>query len=293
MSLETTWVAAASILTVTGVLGNSMVLFVSTRPKFRNLSIFRYLTASMINDFFIIITMWFYATPDFFLINSVTYSCKLAQYFGYLFYQYSPLIITIASIDRILSIKYPNKIKFCTELKYQILALLVALILLAPLDLLYYTFYEITYDGNNLTLCRISSEYMHVCIDLINMVLLIIEFMIMIISTIIVSRHLVKKKTILGKNVKFKKEKRCIKILIVMNSFYVICNLPYCLFRITQDIFLLNNIEFQFNYIILQGATFILIYIQNTFSFFLYFFCNNVFREYCLSILFSKKKISK
>ena len=93
------WMILGSLLTIVGVLGNSIVFYVSTKPKFRNIAIFRYLSVSMINDLLVLFTAWFYIVPDYFKINTERFGCKITQYFGYLFYQYSPFIITIASIN--------------------------------------------------------------------------------------------------------------------------------------------------------------------------------------------------
>ena len=288
MSLKAIWIVAASILSTVGIIGNSIVFYVSTRTKFRNITIFRYLATSMINDFFIIITIWFYATPDAFKLETETFNCKITVYFGYLFYQYSPYIISIASIDRLLSVKYPTKFKFRTKLKYQILLLLITFSCFVFLDVIYYNYYDIHRKEDNSTYCFTSSPQIHVYIDLVNMVLMVNSFVIMITSTIIVTRYLMSKKAF-HQNATSRKEIKCIKVLVAMNSFYIICNLPYCLQRITQDVFNLNNIEFDFH--IIEGVSFVLIYVQNTFSFFLYLFCNKVFRGYCLSIVCSKKTI--
>ena len=193
MSLESIWKAAASIVSTGGIIGNSIVLYISTRPKFRNLSIFRYLTASMINDFFVIITIWFYATPEAFKLKRETLNCKITVYFGYLFYQFSPYIISIASIDRILSVKYPTKLKFRTKLKYQLLVLLTTFSYFIFIDIIYYNYYNIQRKQDNTTYSFNFNNEIHVNIDLVNMVLMVTSFIIMITSTIVVTRHLMRK----------------------------------------------------------------------------------------------------
>ena len=104
--------AATIVLTIIGFIGNTIVLYILARPKFLNVTIFRYFIVSSINDLFELMTMWCYSLPDVFQVNQNSMSCKLVQYFVYLFYQFCPWIIVLSSIDRFLSVFYPMRFKF-------------------------------------------------------------------------------------------------------------------------------------------------------------------------------------
>ena len=45
------------ILTVFGMIGNSISIYILSRPKLREISVFRYLIVSIVNDYFVLITM--------------------------------------------------------------------------------------------------------------------------------------------------------------------------------------------------------------------------------------------
>jgi hypothetical protein len=113
----------AITISIIGLVGNTLVFYILTRPKFLKQSIFRYFLVTTGNNSFVLLTMWFYCMPDLFLMNSNSLSCKLTQYFGYLFYQFCPWIIVLNSFDRYLSVHFPTKFEFRTKLKYQVLAL--------------------------------------------------------------------------------------------------------------------------------------------------------------------------
>ena len=200
MTFETLWIFLGSFQFIIGSIGNFLVFYISSRPKFRCVTIFRYLIVAMINDFFISITGWFYAVPNFFKANENLYSCKITQYFGYLFFQYGPWIIVLASLDRLASVKYPTKFQFRNDLKYQALALSVIFIILSLLNVLLCYFYDIEYLGYqfesiNTTQCNTRDVNIQFYLDIYDcLIAAVIPFTIMITTTVIIARIFVKKK---------------------------------------------------------------------------------------------------
>ena len=168
------------ILSIIGLIGNSTSIFIITKEQFRRASLFRYLAFSLINDTFVLVTMWLYTLPVVFQMTSL--GCKLTQYFGFLFYQVCPWIIVAGSIDRVFSVKFPTKYKFRTKLKFQIFYM--------PL----YLNYDIQTQLNQ-TICTINNNHIQFYTDLASfLVSVIIPFIIMIVCTSTIGLHMIKNK---------------------------------------------------------------------------------------------------
>ena len=283
---------AAIVLTIVGVIGNPIVFFILTKSRFRNVSIFRYSIVSVVNDSFVLITMWPYNFPEAFQMNTSSISCKLSQYFGYLFYQFCSWIIVLSSIDRLLSVKYATRFQFRNKLKYQALALSVIFVVILFLDIPFYSYFDIHVQSNNSTLCATNDIFIQFYIDLTNLLIsTIIPFFIMVLCTILIGHTLITQKSRLMENRRtYKKELQYVKVLYALDAFFLICNLPFCIQQLISDGFTINNKPYFFQTFIFN-VTNSIIYIQNAFAFFVYFISNKGFRKYFLSIIIPNNRV--
>ena len=69
--------SSSTVLTIFGVIGNTLVLYILTQKEMRKVSMFRYLIAASFFDLVNCLTLWPYNYPKFFLMNSYLLSCKM------------------------------------------------------------------------------------------------------------------------------------------------------------------------------------------------------------------------
>ena len=108
---------ASILFTVISAVVNSLVLIILMKPKLLKESLFRYFIVTTIVDSINMFLIWPFNFQDAFQINSSQISCKLFNYLPRVFYQLSPWINVLISIDRLLAVKFAHKFKFRNELK--------------------------------------------------------------------------------------------------------------------------------------------------------------------------------
>jgi hypothetical protein len=280
----------AIALTTIGLIGNTLVFYILTRPKFRKISIFRYLIVLTGFDTFVLLTIWPYNLPDLFLMRNVALSCKLVQYMSYIAYQFCPWIIVISSIDRYMAVKYPSKYQFRNDLKYQASILSAVFIVLVFTDIPFYLYYDI-FSSANQTFCGTVDVFTGFYIDLANLLIsTILPFSLMILTTCLIARELYTQRLKLEKNKKrFNRELQFIKVMCAMDLFFLICNLPFCIQMIVYDVLAMHDI-FYFFWTFIYDLTDFLIFIHCTCSFFLYFLFNRRFRYYFYLMIGIRRK---
>ena len=278
-------ITTAIILTIIGLIGNPLVLYILTRPKFQKVSIFRYLVVSTIFETFVLLTIWPYNLPNLFQMNTNTFSCKIINYMSYIAYQFCPWIMVLSSADRFLAVRFPTRYKYRNEMRYQAIVLFVIFCLLVLFDIPYYLYYNI-YEFGNQTYCGTVDVNIGFYIDLLNfMISTILPFFLMALCTSLIANHIIKQKAKLQRNrKKFKKELQFIKVMFYMDLFFLVCNLPFCIQQLTFDILAINNITYFFWTFIFDLTDF-LIFVQCSCGFFVYFGCNTLFRKYFTSMI--------
>ena len=279
------------ILTIVGLIGNSLIIYILIKPQFRNNTTFRYVFVSTLNDTLVLVTMWFYNSPNTFQLNSNSISCKFVQYFGYLFYQYCPWIIVLTSLDRLLAVKFPTRFKFRTQLKYQAIALFVIFVSLALINISFYYYYDIQIQSNQ-TICATSDIYTQFYIDLFSsLITTFIPLVLIVFCTSTIGCQLLSQKQLMLFNREnYKKKTQFIKVMVAMDAFFLICNLPFCIQQIIYDIFVINGITYYYESIILTFTDFF-IYFQNSCGFFVYLAANKRFRKQFLFMIRRKNII--
>ena len=270
------------ILTIVGFIGNSLTVFIMAKPKMRNISMFRYLIVSMVNDCWVLVTMWFCTFSEAFQNSSI--SCKWTNYIEYLNYNYSGWIVVVSLADRLITVKFPYKFMFRNQLKFQVFVLLVIYIILIFLNIPFYIYYDID-DLSNQSICEINDPNTGFYVELSGALMgVIIPFILMLIISSLIGRFLTKKGKSIHMKKSLKKEVRLIKMMISMSIFFITCNLPFYIQQLIHDVLFfddskLSNSISNFIFNITNQLTFV----YNSFGFFICLFSNNVFREYFYS----------
>ena len=281
--------AETIVFTTIGVFGNSIVLYVFTRPSFRKIAMFRYLAVVSIISFFQTLFIAPYQYQHFFLISSVGSVCKLYNLFSQSFQIINPWLVVLSSFDRYLTIVVPT-MHFRETIKYQVLAVaIIFLIALAPtLPIVYYFDIQI---GNETTECYSNDGKVAVYLFLaIVLVSNIIPFILMILSSSLIFYQLISQKSKLQKDLKkVQKEKKFIKLLISLDFYFLLANLPSNIFGMIFCVLFISSLDLSFfssdlyNYI--NAVTSFTYYIYVSCNIFVYFSCNKLFREQLLSML--------
>ena len=273
------------VLTVVGFIGNSITIMIVARPEMRNISMFRYLLASMVNDCLVLMTMWLFNFPEIFINDSI--SCKWNTYLEYLNFNYSGWIVVVSLADRFITVKYPNKFLFRNQFKFQALVLLLIFFILVMLNIPFYAFYDY-YSSSNKTICRTNERETEFYVQLSSALIgVIMPFFLMIIFSFLIGRCLLKKSRNIQNRKDFKKEIRLIKLMLSISAFFLICNLPFFIQQLTHDWFFFTYVsepfvsDDTFNFIF--NITNQLTFVYNSFGFFVCLFSNNVFRNYFFS----------
>ena len=275
--------SASIVFPVLSVVGNSLIIYVLTKPLFRKETFFRYLTVASIFDILSVLCIWLAYFPDFFLINKVDIMCKLYGFLPNLINEYSTWIIVLSSIDRLLAVRYPLKFDFRKEFKYQALIMLILFILLVLINLPYWFFLLIQPEyGLCLTVFDLSIyTYLNVSVA-VYQVFLPFGLMVIInsITVYTLMRSQVERTTTNGiKSKKFAKQKKLLRTLIGMNLLFLFTNFP------SRILYFMNEYKVSTEVI---DSLYLLRFVYFSFDFFVIFFSNYLFRKYCLSIFVCK-----
>jgi hypothetical protein len=278
---------ASLIFTIIAIIGNSLVLIILSKPKLRKESLFRYFIVTTIVDSINILLIWPFNFPDAFQINSSEISCKLFNYLPRVFYQFSPWINVLSSIDRLLAVKYAHRFKFRNELKYQLLAILLIFVTILLVDFPNYYYPEISL---NQTSCIFPNWTIWLFIDLYAaMMAVILPFSIMIITSVLTVRQLIKSKLKINKT-NFENEKQLIKVSFGINFLFLISNIAYVNLLIVCDAIqkvCISDESTKFAYAVLFQISNIYL----SCNFFIYLSFNKIFRSYATRITCCKNSI--
>ena len=281
--------AIGIFLTVVGITGNTIVLLVFTRKMFRETSIFRFLIAITICDSLNLAFLWPINYADFFQLNSNLMECKFVMYFTSLVFTIDPWLILLCSLDRVLSAVHSSGFHLRKTLKFQLLEISVIIIIMIILNAPIFYFTKII-EFENTTSCGFDEKIPYIGFQLdsyIGFVSVLIPFILMLLSTFLIWHTLMKKKKMGIINPRnWKKDKQLVKIMIIVDLYYLICNIPYYAYVLYFD-------ALNINYYTLLGYNFVndLSIAFNSFCFFVYFLSIKLFRSYILKRICCKSKL--
>ena len=269
--------ASSVIFTVFGLVGNSLEIFIFTRSKFRDVSMFHYLTVASFTSIINVLSIWPLNYQNFFKINQNRLNCKLFLFVNQIFGIFNSWILVLSSFDRCLSIKAPH-FKQRNQLKYQLLAIMAVLIMSILINIPYAEYFDIQ-QVSNMTMCYTTNSNTFINFTIANSIVwAIIPFLLMIFSTCLIGFHSMPKKCTLNKSRKY------VKLIIILDIYFLVCNLPSAIFNIVYSVLTLYNIkcvttnEVLFTYI--YNLCSFLNAFYYSFDFFVVLFCNKPFRSY-------------
>jgi hypothetical protein len=278
--------ATSIIFTFVGFVGNGLVIYVISRPKFRIIPMFRYMIIAMIIDSFNVLTAWPSIFPYAFKTNRIVFICKFFYYLVYVFYQFSPWVIVISTLDRYLSVKYENRFKFRKDFKYQAIAVLIIFLVLVLIDFPFYHFYSL---DSNMTLCTadFSIGFYLNCLDLL--IATVIPFILMMSLNSLTAYQLIHRKKRLQKNKKkFKKEIQYFKTTLALCLYFLFLNLPFCILTVVC-----NSMNIQYLNTLIFYICNALTYFYSSFNCFIYFLFNKRIRHHFLLLIGYRRKSKK
>ena len=278
-------IISSAVLTLIGSIGNTMSIFIMTKPKLLKDPFFRYMISATIFDNFSIFFLWISPSFPSLGLNTVSLNCKMNIYFGFLVSHYGAWMNVLCSLDRYLSVKHPTKCKFRKKFKYQFLAILLVCLLVGLIDTPLAFYVDVSKNQSSTNGCSARSNGVYLA-GLGALMETILPCLIMAVFTTMIGYELIilKKKTTNKKH--FTKEKKMLKTLSSVNIFFFITTSPYTLYMFILGVL---NEEFYgtLNFTILRN-----IYrIYPTFGFFVLFASNTLFRNHFFSFFVCTKNL--
>jgi len=260
------------VITVAGILGNSLILLVISKKEFRRVPMFRFLICSTTSDTVTLFFLWGSVFHGFVRRDSDNISCKLFSVLNYLFYHLSTYIMVLCSIERVLSLKNPD-LKFFKKFKNQFLLILIIFVALIVLNLPSYFLNTVAIISNDTWCVYLENiPFIDFYVDLyLSIISAFLPFLLMAGCSAIVAHHLLTKRP-LQLTKQYKKDKHFVKVIVCLDIFFLVSNLPFYTVSITYD---LLNIHYDLLYDIVN----ITCYIYNSFNFFVYLIVNKRFRK--------------
>lgn len=272
-------IIAAGIFMGVGVTSNLMVLIVLLSDfKIRAHPVNIYLATLTLPDTVRIIIYLFQAIPTIVPISPIY--CKILMGSLNTSYSLSNFFNAVVSIDRLLSVYYPKKFLFKNKLTFQLKFIFISfLVYIIACSTSYFIFTEIKEEINNITVsyCAYDQTFYGLLNDIyILFIANIIPIVLMTCSAILLTKRLVKLSKNLRKHVDMK-SKNFIKLILTLNIYFVVTQLPVCILIILEHFSLATKMNPEL-FIFVYNVSNILSLTYYSFSFFVYFSINKMFR---------------
>ena len=275
----------AIVLTIVGIIGNLIVIFVFTRKNFRSIPMFNYYSIAILFETLQILPLLPYNFPNYFLINENKFSCKFFQYYSYLTAQYTAWIGLVISIDRFISVKFSNKFAFRSKFSFQATVLAILFFISIAASFPHYQLNDIVPISNTTGYCGFNgNKFANIALDVTTLIInLFIPFVVGIIFSCLTYYQLRNNKIRFDMN-KLNKERRLFKILVAMDLYFFLCYFSWFAYVISNDINVMFGVASNQLLILYNFAVFFY-YIYDACNFFLHFLCNKQFRNYFLVMI--------
>jgi hypothetical protein len=264
---------------VVGVIGNGINVFIFSQKKFRKEAMFRYLIicaiTNTLNLFMKFPTTFLY--QDFFQVTSSGASCKLTYFFANVLPYTSSWMLVLSSLDRLVSIKYPDRFLFKNKLKFQILVVCIIFLVFVCMNIPYLIFKDvISFGNNNVMYCEnVEYDFNSIAIHFGIIFQVILPFIIESVSSILLGYFLIKLKKTFHRE--YKKEAGFVLTIISMDTFNFLTCMPFYIFGYIQ--FYFPN-YLSINFLIAMDT---LQSIYYSIQFFIYLLSSKIFRAQFLS----------
>jgi hypothetical protein len=272
----------AILFTVFALIGNCLVIFVLTKPKFLEVPLFRYLIVATIVETISVSFIWASGFPNVFGINSYDINCKMYVYLSILALQIGPWINVLSSIDRYLSVKHPTKFHFRKQFKFQAYFVVIICGSLILINIPYFVYSKVS--GNICYIDLLAGLYLTIFLNG-NMHCILPSICMVTMNGMTIYQLIVYRKK--HNKTNFYKEVQFAKVLFSSNLVFVILNLPFTIYIVVQLI-LGVNFFVTFGYrvvVVLQKFDYSCIFI-------VYYFSNEHFRQEVQSILGFKNRVT-
>lgn len=210
--------------------------------------------------------------------------CKMYFYFNYALDPISSILLVYISVDRYVSIKYPEKRKFLRKSSTQLVFLLITVVFNLCLYCPSLVFTYVRTNKLNVTFCTwINGDIQNTALIIDTVNRLVIPFLAMLIcNTLLIYTIFKSRNTILtstmpnAANKTLKKDLKFSVTIIFLNFIYIFLNIPLIVVYILVN-YDTHNIYYYF--------TFYLWYLCYAVNFYLILFTNNSVRKHFYSIL--------
>jgi hypothetical protein len=271
----------------TGITNLIIIVVNLSNEKMRSQSMNIYFSAQSVSDIIIIICYLFQCISDIIPLTSMY--CKLLMFIVFVAYTFTGYITSVVSVDRLLRSYYPTRFLFKNKLKFQLIFILLSTMIVAlACSTNYFTFdlIELDVEGNS----EINYGHPNILSGLINDIFMVIisgivPIIVIIFSTILIGVKMrdVKKKLNMGIN---SKTIRFMRIIFILNIYFLITQVPVCVAFIVSNYFISNNLKSKFYGFLYDSSNAISLFF-NSFSMFIYLIINRMFRKRFLEIVSS------
>ena len=204
--------------------------------------------------------------------------CKIPSYLSFALNEFTIWISVVNSIDRYVSIKYPDRFNFRKSYTFQTIILSIVFVLSLILYFPYYYFYDTVLTSNSTDTftftCMVTDPVASFYLDMFNLSFCaLIPFLVMILSSAYIGYHLRFRRTDLKKDLKL------FKILISMDIFFFICYTPFCIIVLIGDTVTVNNMDTSIVLYVIFMISYFLLYFYGSCSFIVHYISNLKFRN--------------
>jgi hypothetical protein len=255
-----------------GFFGNIISIFIFDSKEFKKQSGIFYFKIDCIMNMIMLSQL-----PNQLMLSFWTSSdtgCRLSFGIMLLTSESQSWITVLCSIDRLLGVIAPNRFSFVKKMKFQVSLILIIVFLIFMANFPFAYAIKLV-QMPNATVCYgpINDSKFTVLFyfGLVNISLFrtLIPFTIMIVSSILIFKIILKSKKNVFKSKDFTREKELGKSLIALDTFFIICSLPL-LFD-----FYVDGAKDEF----LFGILYFLTNFYNVFLFVLFYFSNKIYRS--------------
>ena len=263
-------------VTVTSLIGNTIVLYVLSRPKFWKMMMYKYMFMATFFDTLNALTIWINNYPNFFLMNELTLSCQLCVTISNITGAYSSWINVIASVSNFIMVTFPAKYEKLNKKIVQLIICLVLFVILCLMNIPNFIYYS-ALPGYG---CVIIKNWLILTVFQCIYIIMLPGFL-MIIFTCLIYYGLKKSSAMRSK---LKKHKKLLNVLFTINIYFLLTNTPQIVL-----IFILLYTNIQFSYYFLNLAT-LLGFLYCCLNILVFSFSSSRFRQSTVS-LFKCRKI--
>ena len=264
-------ISMIAILSFFCITGNSLSIYIMTKPKFFKIPLFRFSAVATLLSIFRLFCWIVGAYPNEFGVTKSGLNCTMFYYLAYIPHQVATWIVVWTGIDCYISVRYPIKFQFRNKIQYQALIIFIILVLNLLNDIPNIFLFEFVQND-----C-IVTNYETATIVLIESGFLctVLPGCLMILFSCLIYKRLSENKKKLGVNQK--KEISLFKTFISTYILFLVCYVPYYI-----SFLVFNILKIPFERSIVWQIDQYLCSFYSAFDFFIYFFSNRIFREHCM-----------